>query len=152
MSKHTISLTVDCSAPINEVWLKVTDWNSQGDWMLQTKVWSTDEDGVTISAFTGPLYRFYPRLAFLGVLDIMKVSSWNTPYSCDVVHIGKVIRGTGTFRLESNQTGSTTFHWSETIEAPALLFALIRPFFIAGVLISLKRFSRTFIESPKARG
>ena len=36
-----ISLEIPASCP--EVWAKIADWPSQGDWMLQTKVWLTSE-------------------------------------------------------------------------------------------------------------
>ena len=51
--------SVTISAPIGEVWKKLVDWKSQGQWMALTKVNSSaDIDGIssigtTISAFTG---------------------------------------------------------------------------------------------------
>ena len=51
--------SVTISAPIGEVWKKLVDWKSQGQWMALTKVNSSaDKDGLsnigtTISAFTG---------------------------------------------------------------------------------------------------
>ena len=150
MINNEITLTVKLPSDINTCWRAITDWNRQGDWMLQTKVWSEEGSDnslpTTIYAFTGPLYRKYPFAKFLGVLDIMKVTHLDAPYRCDVVHIGKVIQGTGTFILEEISDSSTKFIWSETIKAPRLIFALIKPAISIGVLISLKRLSRILAQ------
>jgi len=49
--------------------------------MLQTKVWVTSQirDGVgtSISAFTGPLYKSYPKFSSFGLLDTMVVTKWH---------------------------------------------------------------------------
>ena len=142
------SLRVDLAiyAPAQKVWDFIADWEGQSAWMLQTKVFLTSEKsegvGVTIEAFTGPLYRIYPRAKFLGVLDLIKVTRWEPPRRCDVLHYGSIIKGTGTFEVEAVDANSSIFHWSEEIEAPWLLFILIRPFILAGVRISLARFRR----------
>ena len=116
--------------------------------MLQTKVWVTSEIssgvGTSIAAFTGPLYKFYPRLKSPGLLDLMTVTKWEEPSRCDVVHVGKVLKGTGSFVLTQEGERVTRFDWSETIEAPRVLFMLVAPFFYAGVRISLYRFARSF--------
>ena len=45
------------NAPIERVWAALADWESQGDWMLQTRVEVTSQIregvGTSISAFTG---------------------------------------------------------------------------------------------------
>jgi hypothetical protein len=114
--------------------------------MLQTKVWVVGDQvegvGTTIAAFTGPLYRFYPRFKNLGLLDLMKVTAWQPPCRCDVIHYGKIIKGTGAFEVEEVDENSSLFHWSEVIKAPRALFLLIKPFILIGVKISLARFVR----------
>jgi hypothetical protein len=116
--------------------------------MLQTKVWVTSEIssgvGTSIAAFTGPLYKFYPRVKSPGLLDLMTVTKWEEPSRCDVVHVGKVLKGTGSFVLTQEGERVTRFDWSETIEAPRVLFMLVAPFLYAGVRISLNRFARLF--------
>jgi uncharacterized protein YndB with AHSA1/START domain len=135
------------TAPIAKVWSAIADWEGQSKWMLQTKVIRTSEisEGVdvTIEAFTGPFHRLFPRFRSLGVTDLMRVTSWQPPFRCDVIHYGKVIKGTGTFELESEDHSRTIFHWSEVIEAPRWIFILVKPFILAGVRISLARFRRT---------
>jgi hypothetical protein len=146
MRSNSLRVDLAINAPAQEVWDFIADWEGQSAWMLQTKVFLTSEKsegvGVTIEAFTGPLYRIYPRAKFLGVLDLMKVTRWEPPTRCDVLHYGSIIKGTGTFEVEAIDANSSIFHWSEEIEAPWLLFILIRPIILAGVRISLARFRR----------
>ena len=74
----------------------------------------------------------------------MTVTRWEPPHRCDVEHIGKVLRGSGTFLLTPINATSTHFDWSETIIAPRVLFLLFAPFLYVGVRISLARFARIF--------
>ena len=126
------------AAPIKKVWASLADWESQGDWMLQTTVDVTSEIregvGTTIAAFTG--------IGKLGVMDHMQVTRWEPPFICDVVHTGKVIKGTGRFQLTAIDVQTTRFDWSEEILAPRALFLLIAPGLYAGVRISLMNLSR----------
>ncbi len=146
MRSNSLAVDLPIAAPATKVWEAIADWQGQSNWMLQTKVLLTSKEsagvGVTIEAFTGPLYRFYPRFAWLGVLDLMRVTHWEPPVRCDVIHYGKIIKGTGTFEVEAVGEQSSIFHWSEEIAAPKLVFLVIKPFILAGVKISLARFRR----------
>jgi hypothetical protein len=138
-----ISIKLPCSQ--DRAWEVIADWESQGNWMLQTKVWVTSQIregvGTSISAFTGPLYKFHPKFSSLGLLDTMVVTKWQPPEICDVVHTGKVLKGTGSFALSPINSTSTKFNWSETIECSRLKFLAIAPFLWVGVRISLARLS-----------
>ncbi len=131
-----MSLVID--APINKVWAALADWESQGEWMLQTTVEVTSDIregvGTSIAAFTG--------IGKLGIMDHMTVTSWNPPTVCDVVHTGAIIKGTGRFELTAISENSTRFDWSEEILAPRALFLLIAPGLYAGVRISLSALRR----------
>ena len=148
MATNHLAISLNIPAPCEKVWSKIADWESQGDWMLQTKVWVTSEKnegvGTSIAAFTGPFYKIYPRMKFLGLLDLMTVTRWEPPYRCDVDHVGKILKGSGTFQLFAQSPGATRFDWSETIAAPKAVFLLIAPFLYVGVRISLARFARSF--------
>lgn len=148
MAQNTLSISLEIPAAQERVWSKIADWQSQGDWMLQTKVWVTSEKvegvGTSIAAFTGPLHFLYPRLKSPGLLDLMVVTQWHPPYRCDVDHVGKVLKGSGSFQLIELTPTRTRFDWSETIEAPKAAFLLIAPFLYLGVRISLARFARSF--------
>jgi len=144
--KNTLAIRVHCEAPIEKVWARIANWSSQGEWMLATRVWVTSEIsegvGTSIAAFTGPAHRIYPTFSFLGLLDTMTVTKWEPPVQCDVIHTGKILKGTGTFKLEPNSPNSTAFYWSETIDIHRALFLLGAPFLWIGVRISLARFAR----------
>ena len=130
-------------APIETVWASLADWESQGDWMLQTTVEVSSDIregvGTTIAAFTG--------IGKIGVMDHMQVTKWEPPFICDVLHTGKVIKGTGRFQLTAIDAQSTRFDWSEEILAPRALFLLIAPGLYAGVRLSLANLSRQLRQS-----
>jgi uncharacterized protein YndB with AHSA1/START domain len=138
MRSNHIAMSLVIKAPIEKVWAALADWESQGDWMLQTKVDVTSDIregvGTTIAAFTG--------IGKLGVMDHMVVTSWQPPNICDVLHTGKIIKGTGRFQLDAIDTETTRFDWSEEILAPRALFLLIAPGLYAGVRISLTNLGR----------
>ena len=147
MSTNKINIRIKINAPIEKVWTAIADWESQGDWMLQTRVWVTSEirvgAGTSISALTGPLVKSGFKY---GLLDKMVVTNWQPPYLCEVDHVGKVIKGTGKFELtdiSNEQETSTHFDWSETIKAPKAVFFLIFLPTYLGVRISLLRFRRS---------
>ena len=125
-------------APIEKVWAALADWESQGDWMLQTRVDVTSQIregvGTTIAAFTG--------IGKFGVMDHMVVTSWQPPNICDVLHTGKIIKGTGRFELVAIDAGTPRFNWSEEILAPRAIYLLIAPGLYAGVRISLTKLGR----------
>ena len=138
MRSNHIAMSLVIQAPIEKVWAAIADWESQGDWMLQTSVEVTSQIregvGTTIAAFTG--------IGKFGVMDHMVVTSWQPPYICDVLHTGKIIKGTGRFQLSTIDDNSTRFDWSEEILTPRVIFLLIAPGLYVGVRISLTKFSR----------
>jgi hypothetical protein len=144
-SENTLRITIQLPCSQEKAWQAIADWEAQSDWMLQTKVWVTSQirDGVgtCISAFTGPLYKFYPKFAFLGLLDTMVVTNWQPPTICDVEHTGKILKGSGRFKLTAISENRCRFDWSESIHCPRIVFLSIAPFLWAGVRISLARLS-----------
>ncbi len=148
---NSIAITVKLPVSIDKAWDSIQDWESQSNWMLLTRVWVTSEIrkgiGTEIEAFTG----LVPSKKFFGILDSMRVTQWNPPYSCEVLHTGKIIKGTGLFQLEKINEEETLFHWSEIVIAPRALFFLIFPGLYLGVRISLSRFARALV-GPGAAG
>lgn len=140
-----LSLTLPCGA--QRAWDEITDWTKQGEWMLQTSVWLTSEiesgPGTEIAAFTGPFHKLFPRFKFFGVLDTMVVTNWQPPLICDVLHTGKIIKGTGRFEVVAINDQKSLFNWSEVIWAPRVIFLILKPALFVGVWISLRRFART---------
>jgi hypothetical protein len=143
-----LELNIIINKPIDLVWRAIVDWNSQSNWMVQTKVWSElDQDptakngkGVLIFAFTGLFPNLYPKLK-LGVLDTMEITNFKPPVLCEVDHIGRVIRGTGKFELAKVSSG-TNFKWQENLIAPSILLVVMKPVLLLGVWLSLRRFAR----------
>ncbi len=138
-----IELTVAVNAPAQKVWDAITNWEAQSQWMLGTKVWPVDGDGTgvggKIEAFTG-IWR-------IGFLDTMEITIWEAPARCDVLHTGRVVRGTGTFEVISVSPTSSNFVWSEDLVLPLGIlgkvgFTLLRPGFVFGVRKSLEKFAR----------
>jgi len=43
MSSNHIAISLKIDAPIQKVWDSLAQWEKQGEWMLQTKVWVTSE-------------------------------------------------------------------------------------------------------------
>lgn len=138
-----LELLVHVDAPAQFVWDAITDWPRQGEWMLGTHVEQTsvgpNSVGTTIAAFTG--------LWKIGFLDTMTVTQWEPPRVCDVVHTGRVVRGTGRFEVRATSDTTSDFIWIEDLDIPLggigrLGFAVIKPLFLAGILQSLKKFAR----------
>lgn len=149
LSKFAVS--VEINSNIKTVWQALTDWETQGKWMLLTKVWShptPDIIGTKISAFTGIAPKSFPvkkQSAFprIGILDQMEITEWQPPTFCKVVHTGNVIKGIGTFELIKISDQKIRFNWYEEIAAPAIVLALIRPGILLSVRYSLWRFGRS---------
>ena len=139
MTSNHLAISLEIEAPIQKVWDELANWEKQSDWMLQTKVWVTSKIqsgvGTQISALTG--------IKKFGILDTMEVTNWQPPHICDVIHTGRVIRGTGRFELTAIDAARTRFDWSEEVMAPRALFILMMPGLYIGVRISLARFARS---------
>ena len=149
----TLVLTVDVDAPVEQTWAGVTDWAGQSEWMLGTRVWPTTQGGQGvgggIEAITG--------IGKLGVLDRMEITLWEPPHRCHVLHLGRVVRGTGAMEVEPLPGDRSRFVWREDLDLPLGLLGrlgwpLVRPVFAFGVQLSLKRFAR-WVEAgrPSAR-
>ena len=145
------ALTIEIDAPIEEVWSEIIDWQGQSEWMLATQVYDDSESpegiGHRLSAFTG---LFAKRSRLIGVMDEMVVSQWQPPTFTRVEHIGKIIKGYGTFTLSTVGENRTRFDWFEEIKAPSFILALIKPGILIGVWISLRRFKRR-VEGEEER-
>jgi hypothetical protein len=139
MTSNHLAISLEIEAPIQKVWDELANWEKQSDWMLQTKVCVTSKIqsgvGTQISALTG--------IRSFGLLDTMEVTNWQPPHICDVIHTGRVIKGTGRFELTAIDAARTRFDWSEEITAPRALFILMVPGLYIGVRISLARFARS---------
>ena len=142
----SLTLSVDVDAPVERTWQAAVDWERQGEWVLGTTVRATTQDGIGVGggleAFTG--------IGKVGFLDTMEITAWEPPHRCEVLHTGRVVRGTGLFEVQERPGGSR-FVWHETLDLPLgavgrLGWPIVRPLFAAGVQRSLRRFAR-LVES-----
>jgi hypothetical protein len=131
---------VPVAASVERVWAGVTDWDAQGEWMLGTRVRARGQGrGAELEAFTG--------IGWVGFLDTMTITVWEPPRRCDVVHTGRVVRGSGSFVVRETGPGHAVLVWREDLELPLGWvgrwgWVVVRPLFAAGVRRSLRRFAR----------
>ena len=152
MARREITVSVDVDAPVETVWGEVTDWESQGEWMLGTDVKVTRGDGTSVGSELAATTGVGP----LGVTDTMEIVGWDPPHRATVRHTGRVVRGSGVFTVLERRTDdgreASTFVWSEQLDLPlgalgALGWPLVKPAFAWGVKRSLDVLARRCEES-----
>lgn len=135
-------VTVPVAAPADVVFAALTDWDSQSDWMLGTRVSSVGPQrraaGDRLEAFTG--------VGPLGFLDTMVVSDWVDGVEVTVDHTGRVVRGSGTFRVEPDGADRSVVVWIENLSIPGgaagrFLWRASRPVSKWAVTHSLRKFA-----------
>src|SRR4051794_9053308 len=110
---------IDIDAPPERVWATLTDWESQGEWMLATDVRTVG----------GPAQRLHGRLAartglplpggrHVGILDTMIITTWEPPRLVEVQHTGRLIRGPGIFEIQP-RGDRWTFVGTERLSPPS---------------------------------
>lgn len=102
--------------PPEVVWSLVTDWERQGDWMLEAsglEVTSAHREGVGVEA------RATVRIAGIRTRDTVRVSMWEPPRLLVIDHVGWV-KGAGEIQLAPIREG-TRIRWRETLYAPRAL-------------------------------
>lgn len=134
-----ITLSVEVDAPPQVVWDALVDWDRQGEWMLLTEVRGGHGEGEKIEAYTGKRP--------LGFLDSMTITDWQPRHRCEVLHTGRVVRGSAAFDIEALPGDRSRFIWTEWLVLPfgvagELGFRLVRPVVVAGILHSLRAFAR----------
>jgi len=137
-----LAVAVDVDAPVERVWAALTDWDRQGDWMLGTKVRATVGEGSQV----GDEMEAVTGIGRVGFLDRMRITRWEPPHVCEVIHYGRVVRGPGTFTVRERGSGSTVIWW-EQLELPLGRLGrwgwpLVRPAARWGLQRSLHRFAR----------
>ena len=59
-----------------------------------------------------------PASTRLGFDDPMRITGWERPVRCEVLHLGRVVRGAGVFEVEPLETGGSRYTWIEWVEPP----------------------------------
>jgi carbon monoxide dehydrogenase subunit G len=108
---------IDVSASASAVWDYITDWPRQAEWVPMTRVEVVDRAsglGGRIRAWTG--------LGRIGFWDPMTITAWERLPDgggrCEVLHLGKLVRGEGEFTVLSQGAGTSRFLWAEVLVLP----------------------------------
>jgi Polyketide cyclase / dehydrase and lipid transport len=150
-----LRVSVDIDATPEQVFAGLTDWSHQGEWMPGTTVRAVkgvgDAVGDEIVARTA-----MPKAKRLGFDDPMRITGWDRPLRCEVLHLGRVVRGAGVFEVEPLETGGSRYTWIEWVEPPlgrvgrVGLRAARRPAEYA-LKIAVRRFARWVERSAAAQ-
>lgn len=131
---------MDMPAPADAVWRKLTDWAGQSEWILLTTVRPVGPQrrgaGDRIEAFTG--------IGPVGFLDRMVVTRWEDGRFVTVDHVGRVVRGSGEFRVDPVTGTTSRLIWREDLDVPggrlgSAAWRLIEPVNRWAVAFSLRR-------------
>ncbi|MFJ2033602.1 SRPBCC family protein [Streptosporangium sp. NPDC087985] len=140
MTHSRIRVSVDAAAEPEQVFSVLTDWPRHDEWMVLTRARVTAGDGRSagsrLAAFTG--------MGLLGFLDTMEIIEWDPPTTVAVRHTGRLVRGTGIFRVLPREEGGSTIVWEEELDLPfgpagRLGWPLVRPANEALFRLSLRR-------------
>lgn len=142
-----IEVTVDVAKPADIVFNYFTDWPRQGEWMMGTRVESRAEGTLGLGRGNGAVIAGFTGIGPIGFWDTMTITNWVDNQRVDVLHTGRVVRGTGSMFVESVDATHSRFVWTEQLELPLgviglIGFSVLRPLFIAAIRFSLKKFAR----------
>lgn len=113
MRRVVVVTEVRLPAPADVVWRLITDWERQGDWMLEASdivVVSERREGVGVEAYATV------RIAGVSTRDRIRVDVWEPRRHLGIVHLGWV-GGRGDLVL-TEERGQTHLHWREELHPP----------------------------------
>jgi uncharacterized protein YndB with AHSA1/START domain len=110
---QSVTVSVDISAPVSEVWEMAADLASHGKWMEDVE---SIEFGSEVRQGTGTELRVATRVGPFRTIDVMTVTGWEPPRRISVRHRG-LFTGRGEFEI-SAVGGATRFTWTEEIDFP----------------------------------
>jgi len=109
-----LRVTVTAAASPERVFAVLTDWDRHHEWMVATRARVTRGDGrgvgSALAAFTGA--------GPVGFTDTMEITRWEPPHTVEVRHTGRVVRGTGAFRVRPGPGGGAVIRWEERLDLP----------------------------------
>lgn len=110
-----LEVSQSVAAPPQVVWDVLVSWEQQPEWMLDAK----DVEVVTpYREGEGVTIRVPTNLLGVTVEDVMRVTAWREPELLEVEHLGRLIRGSGAFKLQPEEHGRTRLVWDERIVPP----------------------------------
>lgn len=145
--RGALTVRVEVDAPLGAVFAAATDWARQSEWIVLTRVWVVRGDGASpgsvVAAFTG--------IGRVGFLDTMEIVRWDPPHQVDVVHVGHLVRGPGSFAFQELSDRRAVMLWQEWLHLPlGWLGRLAWPLVRTVAAIGLRRSLRTFARSLAA--
>jgi hypothetical protein len=154
---YDASLVVDVlvDAPPDALWGALTDWDTHGEWMLGTTVVVTGAGGDARDHGVGAGLEAFTGVGRIGFVDSMVITLWDPPWRCEVLHTGRVVRGTGVFEIFALPRDRSRLVWSEQLLLPLgrlgrLGFPVLAPAFRAGLAASLRRLARAVAADQRA--
>lgn len=102
--------------PPDVVWRLITDWERQGDWMLEARdfvVTTAHREGIGVEA------EATVRIGGITTRDRVRITDWDPPRRLSLEHLGWV-SGTGDLVLVPLGPGRTRVVWREAFRAPRL--------------------------------
>lgn len=106
------AITIDAGPEV--IWDLITDWERQGDWMLEASDFSVTSEqraGVGVEA------EATVKIGGITTRDRVRVIGWEPPYRLAIRHEGWV-SGTGEIFLTPLDGGRTFVFWREDLEPP----------------------------------
>jgi carbon monoxide dehydrogenase subunit G len=145
---------VQVDVPAEDLWDYVTDWPRQGEWVPLTRVERVDG-----ADRLGGRFRAWTGIGPVGFWDPMTITAWDrTPGGggrCEVLHLGRVVKGEGEFTVVDVGPGSSRLVWAEMVRVPggaggALAWRVARPL-VERLLDRALRTMRDLVERGAAR-
>jgi len=117
-SQRSIAIVVAATVPgpPDVVWRLITDWERQGEWMLEARdfvVTSAHREGTGVEA------EATVRIGGISTRDRIRVTGWNPPRRLSLEHVGWV-SGSGDLLLIPAGARETRVVWREALCAPRL--------------------------------
>jgi len=109
-----LEMAATVPATPEDVWRLVTDWERQGDWMLEASdfvVTSAHREGVGVEA------EATIRIAGVTTRDRIRVSVWQPPRRLTIEHLGWV-SGHGEIYIAPAGAGRSRVFWREELHPP----------------------------------
>ena len=114
MRPVVIDLGAELDGPPDVVWTLLTDWERQGDWMLEAsdfEVVTPHREGVGVEALATV------RIGGISTRDRIRIDTWEPEAHLGIEHLGWV-RGRGDLWLEAMDERRTRIRWREELVPP----------------------------------
>jgi carbon monoxide dehydrogenase subunit G len=114
MKPVVVENAVGLDGPPELVWRLLTDWERQGDWMLEAsdfEVITPHREGVGVEALATV------SIGGISTRDRIRVDVWDPPRHLGIVHLGWV-GGRGDLQLTPLDGGRTRLDWREELRPP----------------------------------